>query len=356
MLPAECVRGGGAGRRTASRERAGRSRGMPRSLGSVYGGAVTRFLGGLNHASSRVIRTPGVALDFNGVAVSRDGRRLLVSDTDPLDVPGPHAVHEFSVDDGSALRVVGGRQAGQRWFRSPHQVWIADDNFVFVADRGGHRVVVLSPDLTRLGDVGKGHLRYPVGVCANADVVVVSEIDADRVSVFSRGDGSLISHFGSYGSGDGQLNSPGGLCFMWSDRHVVVADYDNHRVSVFSVAGEFIRHVGVGVLKSPVGVACSTFDELVVADPDCSCLFLFSGSGDLLMTLGDGRFVGAAIHDGTPVLALQYERERCVIWKNLIVLLPVSSGLSHTGLRWAFCSEGEGRYARSAGRCFCLSW
>jgi hypothetical protein len=74
-----------------------------------------------------------------------------------------------------------------------------------------------------------------------------------------------------------------------------------------------------GRAEDSFGVACSAFDELVVrvADPDCSCLFLFSGTGELLMTLGDGRFVGAsaAIHDGTPVLALQYERECCVIWK-----------------------------------------
>jgi hypothetical protein len=48
--------------------------GMLRSLGSVYGGSVTRFPGGsLRGVVSRVIDTPGVKSASNGVAVSLDG-------------------------------------------------------------------------------------------------------------------------------------------------------------------------------------------------------------------------------------------------------------------------------------------
>jgi hypothetical protein len=74
---------------------------------------------------------------------------------------------------------------------------------------------------------------------------------------------------------------------MSGHRHVAVADLDNHRVSVFSVDGEFIRHVGVGVLSHPMGVAVSAFDELVVADSSNGCLRVFSSTGDLLATVGD---------------------------------------------------------------------
>jgi hypothetical protein len=49
---------------------------------------------------------------------------------------------------------------------------------------------------------------------------------------------------------------------MSGDRHVAVTDGGNDRVSVFSVDGAFIRHVGVGVLVDPVGIACSAYDEL----------------------------------------------------------------------------------------------
>jgi DNA-binding beta-propeller fold protein YncE len=82
------------------------------------------------------------------------------------------------------------------------------------------------------------------------------------------------------------------------DRHVAVADYGNDRVSVFSVDGEFVRHVGVGLLSHPQGVAASAFDELVVADTDNRCLRVFSSAGDVLATVGDGRFTGIAIRGG----------------------------------------------------------
>jgi DNA-binding beta-propeller fold protein YncE len=38
---------------------------------------------------------------------------------------------------------------------------------------------------------------------------------------------------------------------MSGHRHVAVADSSNGRVSVFSVEGEFVRHVGVGVPRAP---------------------------------------------------------------------------------------------------------
>jgi hypothetical protein len=55
--------------------------GMPRSLGSVYGGSITRFLGGLRGVVSDVVKTPGIVPWSNGIAVSHDGSTLLLSDT-----------------------------------------------------------------------------------------------------------------------------------------------------------------------------------------------------------------------------------------------------------------------------------
>jgi DNA-binding beta-propeller fold protein YncE len=148
-------------------------------------------------------------------------------------------------------------------------------------------------------------------VCANADVILVSEYGAHCISVFSRCDGALLRRFGSQGSGDGQLNRPFGLCFMSGHRHVAVADYGNGRVSVFSVEGEFVRHVAVGELNRASGVACSAFDELVVADWDDKRVVVFSASGELLKTMRRRPFTGIAIHGGT-IFAQD--------WSNLCIL------------------------------------
>jgi tripartite motif-containing protein 71 len=270
--------------------------GVPRSLGSVYGGAVTRFLAdGFRGVESRVIPTPGVKSTSNGVAVSRDGSTLLVSDHGG----GSHAIHEFRVGDGSRLRVIGGVGVGRLQFKGPRQVWVASDDVVFVAEYGNNRVQVLTPTLDFHAFVGVGQLHGPAGVCANDAVIVVSEVRARRISVFKRCDGALLRRFGRDGSGDGQLQYPRGLCFMSGHRHVAVADCFNRRVSVFSVDGEFIRHVGVGILTNPRGLSCSAFDELVVADAGYCCLRVFSADGDLLTGVGEGEFTAVAVHGST---------------------------------------------------------
>jgi hypothetical protein len=87
-------------------------------------------------------------------------------------------------------------------------------------------------------------------------------------------------------------------------------------VSVFSVRGDFVRHVGVGVLWLPTSVACSAFDELVVADSGVRSpsVHVFSDDGELAMTLGTSLCCGVAIH-GTTVFAQGVTDQRCTVWQ-----------------------------------------
>ncbi len=278
-------------------------------VGAVLGDALRRVavLGGLRGVESRVIAMPGVKSNSNGVAVSSDSSTLLVSDG------SCHSIREFRVPDGSSLRLIGCVGDGPLQFRNPYQVWVAPDDHVFIADRSNNRVQVLTPALDFHAFVGVGQLSCPVGVCADDDVVAVSEeFSAHRISVFSRCDGGLLRRFGSRGSGDGQLQYPAGLCFLSGHRHVAVADTGNHRVSLFSVDGEFIRHVGVGKLKHPSGVACSAFDEIVVADWGHYRVVVFSASGEMLHTMGGGVFTGVAMHGGT--IFAQQQFAKCTLF------------------------------------------
>jgi hypothetical protein len=93
---------------------------------------------------------------------------------------------------------------------------------------------------------------------------------------------------------------------MCGHRHVAVTDWGNARVSVISVEGEFVRHVGVGKLSGPTGVACSAFDELVVADYNNKRVVVFSASH----AMGDGDFSGVAIHG----VAQTYTDGKCVLF------------------------------------------
>jgi hypothetical protein len=92
--------------------------------------AGVRLADGFQGEETRVIATPGVQPGSGGMAVSRDGSTLLVSDY----AGGSQSIHEYRVVDGSRLRVIGGAGDEPLQFKNPHQVWVAPDDFVFVAD------------------------------------------------------------------------------------------------------------------------------------------------------------------------------------------------------------------------------
>ncbi len=169
--------------------------GQRRSLGSVYGAAVTRFLGGaLRGVESRVIATPGARFCWSNVAVSRDGSTLLLSD---IFGGSYYAIHEFAVADGSRRRIIGSRGDGPLQFTGsgPRQVWIASDGFVFLAEHCNNRVQVLTPHLDFHGFVGVGQLRGPFGVCANANVVVVTVTEGEPRSTALRCSTAVMALF-----------------------------------------------------------------------------------------------------------------------------------------------------------------
>jgi hypothetical protein len=105
------------------------------------GGGGVHLADGCRGIASHVIAMPHVRSFGNGVAVSRDGSTLLVSDFDSrLRRNRSDSIHEFRVSDGYPLRVIGGAGDGRLQFRYPAQVWLASDDFAFVAEYGNNRV------------------------------------------------------------------------------------------------------------------------------------------------------------------------------------------------------------------------
>jgi DNA-binding beta-propeller fold protein YncE len=267
--------------------------GMPRSLGSVYGGLVALFLGSTFQGKvQREIPTPDIRSWCNGLAITRDGSTLLSA------YFYGHTVHVYNAHTGKLLSVVGSQGTGPLQFLHPSSIHIARDDFVLVAETDNHRIQVLTPRFEFHAFVGVGQLHGPVCVCCDEDSVYVSEWYEHRVSVFSRSTGALLRRIGSRGSGDGQLCRPVGLCILSSNRHIAVAERENHRVSVFNIDGAFIRHVGVGEVNSPAGIACSAFDELVVVDVYNRRIVVYDACGKLAKSFGDWFefFSGVALH------------------------------------------------------------
>jgi hypothetical protein len=229
---------------------------------------------------------------------------------------GHHAVRVVRIGRGLlALRVVE-YPAPFLMVMEPTQVSVVSNGFVYMVDTAIGCVTELTPELTVRRVMGKGVLDGPVGVCANDDVIVVSENAASRVTVLRCCDGSVVTHFGTSSRGDGRrcvLENPCGLCFMYGGTHVAIAEYSTTRVSVFDLHGAFVRHVGDGVLSNAEGVACSAFNELVVADTANSCIHVFSDVGELLLTFGAHSCSSVALH-GNTLVATSYVLQMCAVY------------------------------------------
>ncbi|XP_066286072.1 tripartite motif-containing protein 2-like [Branchiostoma lanceolatum] len=143
----------------------------------------------------------------------------------------------------------------------------------------GNQVFVLSPSddvMLKFGDGGQGQqlgsfLR--VAVNSSNQIIISDEVKHD-LKIFDPAGRHLIT-CGSYGSEPGQLYNPD--CVITdSEDNIIVADGNNHRVSVFSRDGTFIRHVLTREehdLYYPRVLALTHDGHLVVFDYDNSIIF-----------------------------------------------------------------------------------
>ncbi|XP_035700256.1 tripartite motif-containing protein 2-like [Branchiostoma floridae] len=106
-------------------------------------------------------------------------------------------------------------------------------------------VNVITPDGEPVKVVGPRNTRKPTGVAVNqkGDLYVTdSWLHCVHVFMEGREVTKKYKKFGRFGSGDGQLDSPHGICLDLKG-NVIVVDRGNWRVSVFDSEGKFVRHI-----------------------------------------------------------------------------------------------------------------
>lgn len=109
--------------------------------------------------------------------------------------------------------------------------------------------------------------------------------------------GELIRSLVEIGPGDGCITAVVGLRFLPDGAHIIIADDERCRVSVFALTGEFITCIGVGVLDHPFDVDIASNGDIVVADAfnDRICVFARAGYA-LLRTFGSEGTGPAEFH------------------------------------------------------------
>lgn len=121
--------------------------------------------------------------------------------------------------------------------------------------------------------------------------------------LFDYTSGALLRAFSSNGVGLGQIAVQcEGLRFSTDGRCILASEHKLGRISVFSVPdGSFVRHVGAGVLaKGYKDVEVMQDGALLVADYGNHRVCVFSVDGSLLTSFGaEGTAPGCFVHPTT---------------------------------------------------------
>ena len=128
----------------------------------------------------------------------------------------------------------------------------------------------------------EGAVNCPCGLAVDKDGnLLVSEFNNSRISVFTP-DGDFLRAYGSLG--DGQLKHPWGVACDHDNGQIVVSDVDNSRVVVFGPDGGFVRAFGSkgsgdGEFNKPQGLAVDRQGNIIVADSFNKRVQVFTSGG-----------------------------------------------------------------------------
>lgn len=126
-------------------------------------------------------------------------------------------------------------------------------------------------------------LRHPDG-----HVVVAPVYQRARVAVFSN-EGALITAFGEPGSGPGELGRPDAIA-LHADT-VFVLDNSNARISTYTLAGQYVRHIPIRHIATGIAVVNDTLIVLGVLRsgpaPQHRPLVLMDKSGAVIAEFGE---------------------------------------------------------------------
>ena len=199
-----------------------------------------------------------------GVAITPDNF-ILVADS--------HKIQKISMD-GKCIKSVGKKGSGPLEFKCPRGITISPiTRHIYIADCFNHRIQVLNPDLTFFHTFGtkgsgEGQFNNPGYVAIDRrGLVYVADAGNCRIQTFTS-EGQFLSQFGTKGSGPGQLMYPVGIVVDDNLIYIVdtianIEDFGNHRISIFTTDGQFVRSFGgygssMDEFNVPIGI---TFDR-----------------------------------------------------------------------------------------------
>jgi DNA-binding beta-propeller fold protein YncE len=199
-----------------------------------------------------------------GLAVSHDDATVAVSDGNN------HVVTLFSLGTNRRVTTIGGKGSGRGQLWGPRKLVFSADG-ILVAEWHNKRVqeLTLAGEHVRFigADVFTGKVH---GVTANQDVIVASQPGCEQqIMVFSYRTGDFVKGFGLTGVKCQQLACCYAVQLTHDGRHVVVADWGNSKISIFRLAGQYVKcflDEAALHLRKATDMCLSDEGEIVVAN------------------------------------------------------------------------------------------
>ena len=221
---------------------------------------------------------------LGGVAVAPSGT-IYVSDYNN------HKIHVFDAAR-KYVKCFGQQGAGNGQLQSPRSVAITTEGLLYVANNNG--VDVMTTDGAYVKRIGSGTLNQPWDVTVYNGEVFVADSGNSRVAVFSQ-DGQLVRTLGSAGSGPGQFSDPRAVAVS-PDGELYVSDDSKRRVQVLTLQGVYIREFGKRLLSNQNRLMFSSDKHVLVADFGNHRVAVFNKDGTLVSSLPCANYpVGLAV-------------------------------------------------------------
>lgn len=160
-----------------------------------------------------------------------------------------------------------------------------DDSLFAVAPKERHTTV------TTFGTygTGNGNLNYPYGatIIPDGSEIWICDGSNHRIARFQL-DGTWVGSFGSYGTGDGQFNTPRDIAVDASG-NAYVADSFNHRIQKFNSSGVYQSQWSTGVSSYPNTIvfdAQNSYLWVACRGTEVGNIYAYNTSGAQQVTFG----------------------------------------------------------------------
>ena len=165
---------------------------------------------------------------------------------------------------------------------------------IAMADGNGHCILVFDETGKFVRKIGgqvckDGQFELTNVTFLNDDEILVADERNHRIQQLNVQTGNFVKSFGKKGSGDGEFKNPVSVCITSDGRFIVVADFNNSRIQVFTMDGEPVFKFGDSGperLDHPIDCVCYE-EKFFVADMNNNCVKVFDERGQFLYKFGE---------------------------------------------------------------------